>query len=448
MLKNYKQISITASIFFIWLMIFLLLLFKTHSSTTEYTLKNGLKLVIRQDNRAPIVTSQIWYKVGSSYERPGLTGLSHMLEHMMFKGTKKYPGNSFAELIYGAGGQQLGMTSQDYTVYFQLIAKDFLELCFKLEADRMENLVLKNKDFLTERKVIAEERRYRIDNIPSHKLLESFMATAYMGSPYQHPSIGWPTDIQSYTLEDNQEWHDKYYAPNNATLVVVGDVEPKEVYKLAKKYFSHIKSKKITPIKPHKAIYNTGKKTVELNIPSKVPEIIIGFNAPSLNNADYEWEPYALEVLAKILGFGNSSRLKVALIKPQIASKIKVNYNHIKIHDGMFYINATPSSNISLAKLQQELLAQIKAIISTKITDDELSIAKTKVTSDAIYRKDNILQQGLEIGIAESINKSWQDVEVYLDKINSVTRKQIIKVAKKYLHENNMTIATLTTKQE
>jgi len=196
----------------------------TVTTVHEQTFGNGLKVLVKEDHRSPVVVSQIWYKVGSSYEPSGITGISHMLEHMMFKGTKLYPAGEFSRIIAENGGQENAFTGDDYTAYFQTMEKSRLEISFKLEADRMRNLDLKADELAKELQVVTEERRMRTDDQPHAKTLEQFNAVAFANSPYKNPVIGWPSDIANYQVEDLQAWYQQWYAPNNATLVVVGDV--------------------------------------------------------------------------------------------------------------------------------------------------------------------------------------------------------------------------------
>ena len=206
--------------------------FTTNAETKvfEHTLANGLKVLVKEDHRSPVVVSQVWYKVGSSYEPGGITGISHMLEHMMFKGTDKHPAGEFSRIIAENGGDENAFTGQDYTAYFQTMEASRLAVSFELEADRMRNLHLLPEELKKELQVVTEERRMRTDDNPQAKMQEQFMTMAYSNSPYKHPVIGWPADIANYTVEDLQAWYQRWYAPNNATLVVVGDVQAQSCF--------------------------------------------------------------------------------------------------------------------------------------------------------------------------------------------------------------------------
>ncbi|MGA1562528.1 MAG: M16 family metallopeptidase, partial [Gammaproteobacteria bacterium] len=211
----------------------------------EHQLENGMRVLVKEDNRAPVVVSQVWYRVGSSYEPAGLTGISHVLEHMMFKGTEKYGPNEFSKIIAQLGGRENAFTGRDYTAYFQRLEASRLEKALELEADRMRNLVLDEAEFLKEREVVAEERRMRTDDKPTSLTYERFLATAYVTSGYHHPVIGWMDDIQNWTIDDLRDWYQRFYAPNNALLVVVGDVKADDVFALAEKYFGPLQPSEI-----------------------------------------------------------------------------------------------------------------------------------------------------------------------------------------------------------
>ena len=289
----------------------------TVTTVHEQTFGNGLKVLVKEDHRSPVVVSQIWYKVGSSYEPSGITGISHMLEHMMFKGTKLYPAGEFSRIIAENGGQENAFTGDDYTAYFQTMEKSRLEISFKLEADRMRNLDLKADELAKELQVVTEERRMRTDDQPHAKTLEQFNAVAFANSPYKNPVIGWPSDIANYQVEDLQAWYQQWYAPNNATLVVVGDVTAKEVFKLAEQYFGGLQPSVIKPLKPQTEIAQQGIKKLTVKVPAKLPGVFLGYKVPTLKTAEIEQDAYALEVLTGILDGGNSARLPARLVRGQ-----------------------------------------------------------------------------------------------------------------------------------
>ena len=254
---------------------------------SEYRLDNGLQLIVKADHRAPVVVSQVWYKVGASYEHNGITGISHILEHMMFKGTQNLAPNAFSKIIAANGGRENAFTGRDYTAYFQILQKDRLPVSFRLEAERMANLLIDEKELIKEREVVAEERRLRTDDNPQNRLWEAFHAAAFVSSPYHHPIIGWMSDIRHYNAQDLRQWYQKWYAPNNATLVVAGDVEPDAVYQLAKQYFAVLPAADAIPaVKPQLEIKQHGKRQVTLNLPAKLPYLIMGWKVPVVKTAE------------------------------------------------------------------------------------------------------------------------------------------------------------------
>ncbi|MBT3197915.1 MAG: insulinase family protein, partial [Gammaproteobacteria bacterium] len=285
------------------------------AEVTEVVLNNGMKVIVKEDHRAPVVVSQVWYKVGASYETDGITGISHMLEHMMFKGTEKHGPNEFSKIISENGGRENAFTGQDYTAYFQRLEKSRLAISMELESDRMRNLTLPEEEFLKEQKVVQEERRMRTEDKPTSLTYEQFMATAFQTSPYHHPIIGWMDDIENYTVEDLRRWYAMWYAPNNATLVVAGDVNGAEVVAMAERFFGPLKPSRLEPPKPRREVKQLGPREVVVRVPAEIPYLLMGFPVPTVATAEEAWEPYALEVMAYVLDGGKSARLNKNLIR-------------------------------------------------------------------------------------------------------------------------------------
>jgi len=411
---------------------------------TETTLKNGLKIIVKPDHRAPVVMSQVWYKVGSSYETGGTTGVSHVLEHMMFKGTSKYPSGEFSKIISLNGGEDNAFTSKDYTAYYQKLEKSRLKVSFELEADRMRGLLLPQKDFEKEVMVVMEERRWRTDDKPQSLTYEQFQATAFENSGYQNPTIGWMNDLQNMTVEDLTLWYQRYYAPNNATIVVVGDVNPEEVFTLAEQYFGDLKPFKITPPKPRIEREQKSSKRIEMKLDAKIPYVIMGYKVPVINTSKIKWEPYALDLLAGILDGGDSARFSKQLVKgSKIASSAGASYSMDSRTQDLFLLNGIPSKGISNKQLENALLKQLDAIKTTLVTDEELNRVKAQVISSAVYEQDSMFYQAMKIGIAETVGIGWQQDSQYVQHIQKVTAEQIQQVAQKYMLEKSLTIATL-----
>jgi zinc protease len=419
------------------------------SQTHEYEFENGLKLLVREDHRAPVVVSQIWYKVGSSYEHEGITGISHMLEHMMFKGTPKFPGNKLAEIVAEKGGKQNAFTGYDYTVYFQQFAKQHLALSFELEADRMQNLIL-NQDLLTpEKQVVAEERRWRIDDQPQAAAQEVFFSQAFLTNPYRHPVIGTSQDIQQYTLKDLKEWYDTWYVPNNAVLVVVGDVVPDEVFALAKQYFGDIPQKTIPEVKTFTLVPQPGERQIKLKKKAKLPLLLIGYNVPSLKTAEVDWEPYALDLLLAVLQGNRSARFEKEIMREnKIALDVDTWYQPASAHSTVLMMSGEPSPDHNLVTLEKAFRAQVQRLQNELVTDKELEIARVNLVASRVYQKDSMFYQAYEMGMLEATNLTWNLGEDYIDNIHAVKPSQIQAVAKKYLNADRITITYLNPTTE
>ena len=410
----------------------------------EYQLDNGLKILVRPDQRAPVVVSQVWYKVGSSYEYNGITGISHMLEHMMFKGTQQLKPGEFSEIIALHGGRENAFTSRDYTAYFQTISHEHLELCLRLEADRMRNIVFDPEEFVKERAVVAEERRLRYEDRPQSLTYEQFTAAAYVNSPYHHPVIGWMEDIQAYTVTDAQRWYQTWYAPNNATLVVVGDVDPDEVFTLAKRYFGPLRPATITPPKPQREVVQRGQRRVQVHGPTKVPYLLLGYKAPVLKTIDDSAEVYALEVLAGILSGGDSARLNRRLVRgQQIAASASASYNPYSRLQSLFTLAAVPATGVSVADLEAALIAELQDLQTELVSDAELERVKAQVVAADVYQKDSMFYQAMALGILTTVGLDWRLIDDYVPGVQRVTAEQLRAVARRYFQPEQLTVAEL-----
>lgn len=423
-----------------------------HAATTDTTgnvyekvLDNGLKILVKTDHRAPVVVSQLWYRVGSSYEFGGTTGLSHVLEHLMFKGTQKHGPGEFSKIIATNGGRENAFTGKDYTAYFQMLEKSRLAISFEMEADRMRNLTLPEEEFKRELSVVMEERRMRTEDKPRSLTYEQFIATAYNSSPYQNPIIGWMNDLENMQVGDLKSWYEKWYAPNNATLVVVGDVEPEQVFKLANKYYATLaRSTHIPVLKPRIEAPQYGERRIIVKVPAKLPYLLIGYKTPSLKTSKQEWEPYALEVLAYVLSGSKSSRLPKYLVRQQqIAADVDAGYDLISRQSGLFVFNATPTSGKSVTDLEQALMEQINKLKTEQVSQQELERIKAQVVAENVYEKDSVFYQAMSMGQLETVGLSWKVADEYVAKVKAVTAEQVQQVAKKYFVEQYKTVAIL-----
>ena len=424
-----------------------LISFEVLANPHEYMLANGLKIVVKEDHRSPVVISQIWYKAGSIDELNGTTGVAHVLEHMMFKGTKNVSSGEFSKKIAAIGGRDNAFTSRDFTGYFQQLHKSELALAMKLEADRMRNLILTKEEFAKEIKVVMEERRLRTDDQPHALVYEKMMSVAYQSHPYRRPIIGWMNDLENMSVDDAQEWYDRWYAPNNAVLVVVGDVDPKEVYSLAQKYYGEIKSRPIASLalrKPQTEVTQAGIKRLQVKAPAQMPYLVMGYHAPVLHDANADWEPYALEMLVGVLDGNESARLNKELVRDQqIASSINAEYDATGRGPGMFFLSGTPSEGRSVAELEAALRNEIKRLISAGVTEKELRRVRAQVVSGHVFQLDSMFYQAMQIGQLESVGLSYRDLDTIIKKLQTVTAKQIREVAIKYLIDDSLTVAIL-----
>ncbi len=410
----------------------------------EYILENGLKVLVKEQHRSPVVVAQIWYKVGSSYEPSGVTGISHMLEHMMFKGTDLHPAGEFSKIIAENGGRENAFTGRDYTAYFQTLEKSRLAISFELEADRMQHLHLLAEELKKELQVVMEERRMRTEDNPRAKLQEYLMAMAYTSSPYKNPVIGWPIDIENYQVADLQQWYQRWYAPNNATLVVVGDVQAAEVMQLAKQYFAAIPQRLVQALKPQVEMPQVGVRRMSVQLPAKVPYILMGYKVPSLNTVVDAWEAYALDVLAAVLDGGDSARLPARLQRgQQIATSVGAGYDLGGRLEELFLFEATPVKGKTLLDMELALKTEIRSLQRDLISRSELARVKAQVLASSVYEQDSLFYQAMKLGMAETVGLGWQTSTQYRQKINQVTAEQVRQVASKYLIESQLSIAYL-----
>jgi zinc protease len=410
----------------------------------EYHLDNGMGVLVKVDRRAPVVVSQVWYKVGSSYEHSGITGISHVLEHMMFKGTEKYGPNEFSRIVAANGGQENAFTGRDYTAYYQQLEKSRLEVSFQLESDRMRNLLLDPKEFDKEVQVVMEERRLRTEDDPQAIMAEQFSAAAYVNNPYHNPIIGWMADLQSLTAEDLKHWYERWYAPNNATVVVVGDVDPEQVHALANKYFGPLKPSTIPATKPRRDVAQRGERRIIVKAPAELPAVILGYHVPVLRTADESWEPYALEVLANVLDGGESARFSTQLVRgSQVAAGLATSYDLYTRNDSLFAVSGTPTPDHDIVALEKAIREEIRKISEEPPTAEELQRVKAQVVAANVYKLDSVFYQANQLGTLVTTGLDWRVDEEFVEKIRAITPEQVQAVARKYLVEDNLTVATL-----
>lgn len=412
--------------------------------TFETVLENGMKIVVKEDHRAPVVVSQVWYRIGSTDEFNGTTGVAHVLEHMMFKGTPSVPPGEFSKIIATSGGRDNAFTNRDYTTYFQQLRSDKLELALKMEADRMANLNFSDEDFKKEIQVVMEERRLRTEDKAHAIVYEQLVATAFGTHPYRRPVIGWMNDLENMQPDDARAWYKRWYGPNNATLVIVGDVEANNVFALAQKYFGPLPAKPLPARKPQTEPEQRGIKRINVKAPAQLPYIAMAYHAPRLTDLEKDWEPFALEVLMGVLDGNESARLNKALVREQrIASNVGAGYDPVERGPAMIIIEGTPSDGKTAAELEAALRAELEKIKTDGVTELELERVKTQVIAGQVYGLDSMFGQAMQIGSTENAGFSWRDRQRALEKLKQVTVDQVKQVAQRYLQDDQLTVAVL-----
>ena len=409
------------------------------SQVVEHRLQNGLQVLILKEPRAPLVTHQIWYRVGSRNEELGKTGLSHVTEHLMFKDTHKYKAKEFSRLVQKAGGRDNAFTSKDYTAYFQNGPNTELKRWMELEADRMRNLKVDEAAFETEKKVVLEERRLRTEDDPISFLMEDMVAAAYKAHPYQWPIIGWYNDIKSLTREDFLKYYNTYYRPNNATLVVVGDVDPKQVLAWAEATYGKIPPGPEPPPVRAKEPQQYGERRVVVQREAQLPYLVMGYHVPNWENPD----AFALELLVRLLSQGRSSRLYHQLVyKNRLALEAGADYNLDTADNSIFLFYGQPLPGKTVAQIERALDAEIKKLQTDLVEAKELEKAKNQVTASFYMSMDSLFYRGMVLGKLATVAR-WDLVKEFIPRIQEVTAEDIRRVARQYLVPDNRTIGVL-----
>ena len=412
----------------------------TATEPNEYVLSNGMKVLLVEVPKAPVATVQVWYKVGSRNEVMGRAGLSHMLEHMMFKGTTKYPKGAFSRIIRKNGGVDNAFTSQDFTAYFENLSADRVGLALELEADRMQGLLLDKGDFQTEREVVKEERRLRTEDDPQGALVEALFAQAYLSHPYHWPVIGWFADLDAMSLDDLQRHYDTYYSPNNATLIVVGDIKADTLLPLIKRLFEPIprgpSPSRILPAEPEQR----GERRFLLKREAQVPFVMMGFRVPNYSSDD----SYALDILESILSHGKSSRLYQSLVYEQKNSlAVGAEYSLMQTDPGLFYFYSLVNPNAKVEAVEEALQREITRIQNDPPSELELQRAKNQIEASRVFEQDSNFRHAMILGQLESVGAGWKRIDQYVERIRAVTPKDIQRVAKQYLTQDNRTVGIL-----
>ena len=410
----------------------------------EMTLKNGLRVIVKEDRRAPTAAQMVWYRIGSMDEVDGASGVAHVLEHMMFKGTPSIGPGEFNKLVAAAGGRDNAFTSRDYTAYFQQVPNEKLAEMMRLEADRMRHLNVDPKEFAQEIKVVMEERRMRTDDNPQSKLFEQMNAVAFQAHPYRRPIIGWMNDLETMTAADAKAWYDTWYVPNNAFVVIVGDVDHKEVFALAEKYYGQLEGRPLPARKPQVEPAQDGTRRVNVKAPAELPVLIMGYKAPVLRDIDKDSDPYALQMLAAILDGHDAARLTKKLVREdKVALSVGIDYDATGRGPGMIYLHGSPSAGRTVADLETALRAEIARIQKDGVSEPELKRARAQLVAAEVYKLDSMFGQAMEIGQIESAGLPYQKLDRMLEKLQKVSAAEVQAAAKKYFSDDTLTIGVL-----
>ncbi|WP_051082122.1 M16 family metallopeptidase [Thiobacillus thioparus] len=422
----------------------LLMVGSAQAAVTDVTLDNGMRVIVQEDHRAPVMVSQVWYRAGSMDEFNGTTGVAHVLEHMMFRGTNMVPPGEFSKRIAAAGGRENAFTNRDHTAYFQQMQKDRLELAMQLESDRMANLVIRDDLFAKEMQVVMEERRLRTDDQPQSVVYERLMATAYQESPYRRPVIGWMDDLQHMTAQEARDWYARWYVPNNATLVVAGDVKSDDVIAMAKRYFGVIPARVLPVRKPQDEPAQIGEKRVVVKVPAKVPYLLMAWHAPILKDWEKDTAPYALQILAGVLSGNDSARLQKSLVKTQqIAVSTSAGYDAVSRGPGMFMIDATPAPGKTADELEKAIRGQVERIQRDGVSEAELARVKAQVIAADVYQRDSLFYQAMQLGEYVTAGLPPEALAHRVDKLRAVSAGEVQAAAKQWLQDDQLSVGIL-----
>jgi zinc protease len=405
----------------------------------ETVLPNGLKVILLENHKAPLVTFQVWYRVGSRNEAWGKTGLSHMLEHMMFKGTEKVGPEEFSRIIQENGGNDNAFTSHDYTAYFENISADRVQVSIDLESDRMQNLLLREQDFRTERMVVMEERRLRTEDNPQANLQEHMEATAFLTSPYHWPTIGWKEDIERFTLDDLKAYYGTYYSSVNAILVVAGDFKREELLPKIERAFGSI-AKGIAPNQERDVDpKQIGERRIFIKKEAQLPTIVMGYHVPNLREPD----GYVLEVVATLLSAGKSSRFYQSLVREKrLALSADADHSLLSRDPSLFNLSAELLPGKEVTEVEKALDQEVERLKKELVGMHELEKTKNQIEASFIFGQDSLFYQGMLLARHE-IALAWRAIDDYLPSIRKVSPEDIQRVAKKYLTPDNRTVAIL-----
>ncbi|PUE48192.1 peptidase M16 [Limnohabitans sp. 2KL-1] len=417
---------------------------KTHT----FTLSNGMTLWVKPDRRAPTAVHMVWLRVGSMDEVDGTSGVAHVLEHMLFKGTPTLAAGEFSRRVAALGGRENAFTSKDYTGYYQQIPSSQLEAVMRLESDRFANNQWPDAEFAKELEVVKEERRLRTDDNPRAQLYEMLSATALAASPYRRPIVGWMSDLQAMTAQDARDFYRKWYSPANAVVVVAGDVEPLQVKALAEKYYGAIPARPVADRKPQQEPAQQGLRRFEFKAPAEQSYVALAFKVPRLASMqvtpDHE-DALALTVLSAVLDGYSGARLERALTQGEqrLADSVGAHNGLMGRGPQFFYLEGVPAKGQPPEALEAALRAQIQRVADEGVTDAELKRVKTQWVASEIYKLDSVFNQARELGVAWTLGLPPDHGEQLIARLRQITPVQVQAVAKKYFGDDKLTVAIL-----
>lgn len=415
--------------------------------TAQKVLANGLRVIVREDHRAPTVAHLVWYRTGSLDERSGATGLAHVLEHMMFKGTRSVASGEFSRRVAAMGGRENAFTTPGYTCYFQRIPTASLADVMRLEADRMANLVVTRDAFSREIKVVMEERRLRTEDRAGALVREALMASAFVASPIRTPVIGWMSDLESMTVDDVSRWYRKWYTPANAVVVVAGDVVASEVFALAQDIYGGIESRELPARRPQAEPAQRGIRQLAVKAPAENPMVLLGFKVPRLRDLAGDDDVFALYVLAAVLDGDENGRLTRRLVRDEkIASAVQADYDMLSRVPGLFVLGGRPSAGHTTQALSARLRLAVSRIAEQGVDTDELQRIKIQLVAGRVYQRDSVFSQAMEIGTLAMLGFEPGDSDRILERLAAVTPAQVQAVARRYFSDDTLTEVTLLPK--
>ena len=413
-------------------------------ATFATTLSNGLKVVVREDTRAPVAVQMVWYRVGSMDEVDGFSGVAHLLEHMMFKGTPKVGAGEFSRRVAAVGGRDNAFTNSDYTAYFQQVPKERLGEVMALEADRMRHLSIAPEEFAQEIKVVMEERRLRTEDNPQALLFEQTHAVAFQAHPYRRPVIGWMNDLENMTAADAKAWHRAWYAPNNATLVVCGDVDHEAVFRLARRHYGKLKARKLPVMKPQREPAQKGIRRLAVKGAAELPFLLMAWKVPGVEQMDGPIAPFALDMLVAILDGHEGARLSRRLVRDrQLANSVGASYDALNRGPALFYLYGNPVPGQTPEALETALLAEIDDIAKNGVSAEELARGKAQLLASETYKLDSVFGQAMEIGRMSVLGFDDRDIAAYVERLETVTAEDIQTAAQTLFGEDGLTVGVL-----